>query len=108
MRIGDLIRELEGLDPNTEVRLATQEHWPFEHALDGTYLRPAAKQLKPQEEVDAMTDAQRERYDEECEAGVYADLDDPTCEELREPIVYLIEGRQLRYLPGIVKDGVGW
>jgi hypothetical protein len=32
--VTDLIQELEGRDPDAEVRLAQQPAWPFEYAID--------------------------------------------------------------------------
>jgi len=34
--VTDLIQELEGCDPDAEVRLAQQPAWPFEYAIDPT------------------------------------------------------------------------
>jgi hypothetical protein len=32
--VTDLIHELEGCDPDAEVRIAQQPAWPFEYAID--------------------------------------------------------------------------
>jgi hypothetical protein len=108
MTVGDLLRELDGLDENIEVRLAMQPSWPFEYSIHGTYLRLKAKSLKRDEELEAMSDDERERYEQQCENGVYADPEDPSQRDLFEPILYLTEGSQLGYLPGIVKDHIDW
>jgi hypothetical protein len=34
--VTELIQELEGCDPDAEVRLAQQPAWPFEYAIDPT------------------------------------------------------------------------
>jgi hypothetical protein len=34
--VTDLMKELEGCDPDAEVRLAHQPTWPFEYAIDPT------------------------------------------------------------------------
>jgi hypothetical protein len=35
MTVGELMEILENLDPDTEVRLATQRQWPFEYTVGG-------------------------------------------------------------------------
>ena len=35
MTVKELIEELEYLDPNIEVRFASQPHWPFEYDIRG-------------------------------------------------------------------------
>lgn len=35
MTVKELIEELEYLDPNTEVRFASQPNWPFEYDIRG-------------------------------------------------------------------------
>jgi hypothetical protein len=37
MTAAELIEILEELDPSTEVRLATQPSWPFEHSISRFY-----------------------------------------------------------------------
>jgi len=32
--VGDLIGELEGMDPNAKIRMASQPAWPFEYSID--------------------------------------------------------------------------
>lgn len=67
----ELIEVLEGLDPATEIRLATQPSWPFEYSV-----RPY---LVTEHDLDADADG-------DDLAGV----------------AWLVEGSQLRYLPGDV------
>ena len=33
MTVAELIQELEYMDPNTEVRFASQPNWPFEYGI---------------------------------------------------------------------------
>jgi hypothetical protein len=108
MTVGDLLAQLESLDPSIEVRLAMQPSWPFEYSIARAHLRPKAKPLKSEEEVEAMSQSDRDRYMEECESGVYADEDDPNQRDMFEPILYLTEGQQLRYLPEVVKNNIDW
>jgi hypothetical protein len=72
MTVEQLLEELEGCDPDAEVRIAQQPAWPFEYALDTA------------------------------QAVVTVDLDDG------QPVVYLVEGQQLGYLPGQAADQLGW
>lgn len=88
MTVGDLKRLLEECESDEdEVRLAHQPHWPFEYSIDlhsSSYFSV--------EEI--------EEYDD-----LYEELPrDPEC----KGILYLAEGSQIDYLPGIVKDGIGW
>ena len=73
LTVSQLIEELDGLDPDAEVRLATQPTWPFEWHLSASEPGPAMQ----------LT------------------LDD-------QPVVYLIEGEQLGYLPDAVCRELGW
>ena len=79
MTIEELIRELEGLPQDTEVRFASQPSWPFEYSISDVVYTPLAESVLNED-------------DEEEEIG----------------IVYLGEGRQIGYLPGVVKDELGW
>ncbi len=69
MTVQELIEELSYVNPDAEIRFASQPNWPFEYSFSG-----------PVEVED--------------EGGF--------------PTVYLVEGRQLGYLPGEAKDEIGW
>lgn len=69
MTVQDLIEELNYLNPDAEIRFASQPSWPFEYSID---------------------------------SAVYTEDEDGF------PTVYLVEGSQLGYLPGYVKDEIGW
>lgn len=73
LTVSQLIEELEDLDPDAEVRLATQPVWPFEWHLSASEPGPAMQVI----------------------------LDD-------QPVVYLVEGEQLGYLPDAVCRELGW
>jgi len=73
LTVSQLIKELEDLDPDAEVRLATQPNWPFEWHLSTTEPGPAMQIA----------------------------VDD-------QPVVYLVEGEQLGYLPDTVCRELGW
>lgn len=74
MTVQELIARLEDYDPEAEVRLMTQEQWPFENAVCGVC---SGEQLVP------------DGPDEEPDPA--AGLSDPPAP------VYIVEGAQLRY-----------
>ena len=95
MTVEELIDELRQYEPETEVRLAQQPHWPFEYALG----RMVEVKLATDRDLDA--------------------LDDPDCpEEARweaqeridgaPRVVYLAEAEQLGYLPSAASAELGW
>lgn len=104
MRVQDLIEELQNMDPEAEVRIATQPSWPFEHSCANVV------------EVDLGVPGPE---DVEAAHGV---LNDPDCDDdekefarrvlqhddSKPKIVYLAEGRQVGYLPGVVRSELGW
>ena len=73
MNVKQLIEILEDLDPDAEVLIVSQQHWPFENAIAGVAVR---------EDV-VFDDDEREepRY----EKGTAAND------------VFIVEGQQLRY-----------
>lgn len=77
MTVIELIEELEQMNPEAEVRFASQPSWPFEYSINSVI------------EVN--------------EDGGTEDVRDDG-----ESVVYLEEGTQLGYLPGHVKDELGW
>jgi hypothetical protein len=79
MTVGELIEVLQDMNPDSEVRWAAQPAWPFEYAIENVVVV-------------------RESHDPDDEEGV-CDL---------EPVVYLVEGEQLGYLPQYVCDEIGW
>ena len=87
MTIRDLIDELEDLaeehGDETEVRLAIQPNWPFEHSI---------------REIVAVSPADAADEDE----------DEPGDDAEAEPIVYIGEGSQIGYLPGLASRALGW
>jgi len=73
MTVRDLIQHLEEYDEDTEVRLMSQENWPFEYSIKGV----VHNDLFPDDE---------DEYEE----------DEPRPEP-PPPMVYLVEGSQLCY-----------
>ncbi|MGF6981403.1 hypothetical protein QFZ99_000879 [Paraburkholderia atlantica] len=84
MKVAQLLELLEGLPEDAEVRIAQQPNWPFEYAIaDAVLVGPDGHPpgYEPDEEQDEIPD---------------------------ENVVYLVEGRQLGYLPGIAAREIGW
>ena len=74
MTVQELIDRLEDFDPDTEVRLMTQQSWPFENSIQGLC---DGRDLKDEDPCDC--------HEDECSQ----------CNP--EGIVYIVEGSQLGY-----------
>ena len=86
MNVKDLINLLENYDDDTEVRIAQQPSWPFEYSITDAALVDLAAPFSEEGESD-------EEYDPNAEPKY---------------VIYLVEGNQLGYLPGIAKNAIGW
>jgi len=86
LTVRDLKNMIEDLDDDTEVRFASQPGWPFEYSISDV-------QLVTLSEPD---DCENLEEDENAE--------EPEFEE----VVYLVEGNQIGYLPGVVREAIGW
>jgi len=84
MTVKQLIRQLEDFNPDSEVRLAIQPSWPFEHSIGNVVSV-------------SLTD---EDADDDEEVPDYANTG--------EEIVYIGEGYQVGYLPGQASSELGW
>ena len=85
MKIDACIEELEQYRkqyPDAEIRLASQPSWPFEYSVHIA-----------QDIYDEGEDEEARKY-----GGGY--FDSYNGEDSPQHILYLVEGRQLRYLPG--------
>ena len=80
MKVKDLISLLEDTDPDTEVRLMTQENYPFENALIGAWQPPAEGE---DEDGNGFTPADGDEFGHRAGQPV--------------KVLYLVEGRQLGY-----------
>jgi hypothetical protein len=78
MKVADLIQILEDLPEDAEVRFAQQPNYPFEYSVGCAVLLDYAERDANENDVPA------------------------------EPVVYLVEGRQLGYLPGFACREIGW
>jgi len=85
MNVEELITMLEGLPMDAEVRIAHQPEWPFEYSVDNVVEVEIHKHTEWDEEIG-----------EEVPVGD------------SEPIVYIVDGRQIGYLPGEAKEHIGW
>ena len=103
MNIRNIIDELEYLadlhGDDTEVRFASQPTWPFEYSItDVIAMTTDIRESRARAEMldEGMTPEE-----------VNENLD---YEEIERDgnVVYLVEGSQLGYLPGDVKDEIGW
>jgi hypothetical protein len=79
MRVSELMELLQDLPEDAEVRLAQQPNWPFEYSI-GTVAAIGPDDFDEDDEDDAPP----------------------------EVVVYIGEGMQLGYLPGIARNAVGW
>ena len=104
MRVQDLIEALQGMDPDAEVRIASQPSWPFEHRCNDV-VEVDLGQPDPEDAAtaqDILDDPESAEEDRET-ARKMLERD-----ETKPKIVYLAEGPQVGYLPGIVRSEIGW
>ena len=88
MTVQELMEMLEDMPQDAEVRLAMQPNWPFEYSI--------GRVIEPAEMAEFAEDAAKD-------GGNDFDSDD----EIPEA-VYIGEGTQLGYLPGLVSQTLGW
>ena len=120
MTAKDLIDLLEGVDPDTEVRLAQQPHWPFEYSV-GQVVRVKTGGPEAGAVVTFEDDAGVEHSGEvkdTTEDGLLIEEENGGVRhvpfhqligylELTE-VLYIGEGTQLAYLPGVASRELGW
>lgn len=95
--IGELERFQEEYGDEVEVRFASQPSWPFEYSIDQIAV-VNLNQVNP-EELDGLEEGEDR---DDFEAHLKEQLGDD------EFIVYLAEGMQVGYLPGIARREIGW
>jgi len=113
MSVGDLLEILEGLEPDMEVRFASQPAWPFEWSIEkAEVIRPS--EIDPEEIEDMKKELSRlqsEKSGSEEDLVSISELEESiqmlTSDEGDE-VLYLVEGSQLGYLPTSVCQAVGW
>lgn len=74
MTVQELIDRLEDFDPDTEIRLMTQQSWPFENSIRG------------------LCDGRDLKDEDPCDPG-----EDDCAQRNPEEIIYIVEGDQLGY-----------
>lgn len=108
MNAQDLIEILTSLpDPeNTEVRMAIQPNWPFEHAIAGTVFNHETDQEEYCDEPDRDDYHTTEEYLEAMHTyeGEHPERDPRN----QAPVIYLTDGNQIGYLPGNIASAAGW
>ena len=87
MTVSELRELLEGCDPEAEVRIMSQESWPFENAIRGI----AVREDFPGEDCNCD-----HRLNEPHEEGCAAE-DESTPEDCAANDVFIVEGEQERY-----------
>ncbi|MCZ2108976.1 MAG: hypothetical protein LC118_05325 [Dehalococcoidia bacterium] len=88
MTVAELIERLQECDPDAEVRIMSQENWPFENAISGIAVRQdfAGEDCECDRRVnEPHADGCPAAEDEEFEHGLHAND------------VFIVEGRQERY-----------
>lgn len=117
MTVGQLIRELEGMDENAEVRLAHQPHWPFEYSVGEVIW---SGDHDPRDEYDILRDDDGWHIEDTTEGeqleGPFetVELAEEKLNEMlssAEPtpnVAYIAEAGQLDYLPGWASRTLGW
>jgi hypothetical protein len=86
----ELIELLEGCDPDAEVRIMSQEGWPFENAIRGVCVREDIADEDDGCECDHRITGPHE---EGCPAGEEREYPDGTAAN----DVFIVEGQQERY-----------
>lgn len=79
----EVYKELHGED--VEIRFASQPSWPFEYSIG---------EIVSNKDCPDMCDDESDEYS--------------TDEQNTDTILYLVEERQVGYLPGNVKNQIGW
>lgn len=106
MNIRELIEALESIaedyGDDVDVHIAEQPSWPFENEINGVEVVDFSKG-----EPCEMCDGKGKAGGEECEncngTGNYKEEG-----EEGEKVAYLVEGRQIGYLPGAASKTLGW
>jgi len=90
MTVSELLQMLEGCDPEAEVRIMSQETYPFENAIRGVCIREDMSSGDDECECDHRF---TEPHEEGCPAGEEPEYGDGT----QANDVFIVEGMQERY-----------
>lgn len=116
MTVGILKEMLEGLDDDTEIRVAHQPSWPFEYSIQDEFVN--SQDVTEHYEILKSDDGWYiEHPDEGTMAGPFetSELAEADLAKQRESegeelgkVIWLSEGSQIGYLPGPVSKALGW
>ena len=104
MTAAELIELLSGVDPDTEVRIAEQPSWPFEYDISDVVEVKMGADHAENATLDAAGEVLDSDYatpEERAEANRVLDTASTTT-------LYIVEGTQLAYLPGLASRAMGW
>ncbi len=105
MNVIELISYLEEMDPQAEVRIASQPQWAFENSIDDA-VEISAPEVIRHGVFEEMSEEDQETTMRRADDGLVILLEEN--EEEPETVVYLSEGRQIGYLPSHAKSQLGW
>ena len=119
MNVYELKRILKDVDDDTEVRIASQQQWPFEYSVDVVAVTDPAEHLeiimgRPFTDEPDGTWWIWDPDDEDFEPrGPFVDSNGAEIglEQIKSdhtPVLYIAEYNQLGYLPGEARKAVGW
>lgn len=101
MNVQELIDRLQEMNPEAEVRFASQPSWPFEYSIEKVV------EIKPDTIHELATEFFEEGQAETMEEALEM-AEKQIANISQDPVVYLEEGSQLGYLPEKVKNEIGW
>jgi len=104
MTAQDLIELLSGVDPDTEVRIAEQPSWPFEYSINDVVEVKMGADHEENGNLECaleILDSDHSTPEERSEANRVLDAASAT-------VLYIVEGTQLAYLPGMASREIGW
>jgi hypothetical protein len=109
--VDELMGLLDGVDPEVEVRIASQPAYPMQHFVDAAVKVESACRIEVDEEADPDDPDSETTYTCEVHEEEFTDPEAHQAEYPPATIVYLVEGDQPYlepYLPGFVREELGW
>lgn len=103
--VGDLIAALGDYDPDLPVRWAAQPSWPLAYSIGPVICTPDDADRHDRDDHDPGSNGpgRHDHGDNPTAGNPNADGSDADT-----PVVWLGEGQQLGYLPGIAANALGW
>lgn len=105
MTVFELIELLQDLPEDAEVRFAQQPSYPFEYSISNVVC-PDLPEIVRKAAFDEMSEEEQEQVMARADEDEVLLLDEG--EDEPQQVVYLGEGSQIGYLPGIVSRELGW